>query len=747
MTVNLCTVSGTLVAPDGSPMPEVRVQFLPAPVTVRGRAAQTLAPRPVAVTTDAGAELAVSLAPGVYSVRTREPGGREYEPYLVEVPASETAELAEIMRHLPAPQSVYDAAASARVASTAAGAAQESAALVLDALETGGRGFADRAEAESSEVPAALERIALLHEGRILAYRRDPAGTALITADGAHWSPAEAASALHWGAGPSQPATVNTAALNACAAWGRHVHLPAGVYEIDAPVLFAPDEAGGRTACVLRGDGMEATVLVQTMASADAVQFIHADPARQHAIAPQVSDLSIRHPGATTADLGAAIRCRQSLQGSFERIVIDGATFGIVSERSKCWYDKIYFRTSLRAAGEKAQAFLVLDHDPVQESGNSFGTFVSDCESQGAGPGVARMFELRSLDGLYISNSHFNFCETFFWVEPTGTQGRTTVRDVHVSNCYFDYDPSVPLAQAIRLSAEGPAESITLWGFRFSNSLFRGRGPDAAVLRFDTSATGVSGLSFARVFSFIGCEFRHFDGPILDFTLPAAVDARTRLRSITVKGCHFTPDLQSPNPPNMILAGENVVVSGNSHTVGTWHPGAPAIRVLEQSRRVRITGEIIDRPAAPRDLVQIEAGAEMVSIAGLVGRGEAAVEVETVETGIGPEGDAWVKYADGRMVVTRSMTFTGVNVNTAWGGFGLFQSGNLLTATTRQMPVSFAEVPVFQVYLRCVGFLGFALFGGTGDVDEWPASATAITVNSPTNRTVVLDMRAEGRWK
>jgi hypothetical protein len=98
MTVSLCVVSGTLVAPDGSPMPEVQVQFLPAPVTMRGRAAQTLAPRPVAVTTDAAAGLSVGLAPGVYSVRTRETGGREYEPYLVEVPASEAAELAEIMR-------------------------------------------------------------------------------------------------------------------------------------------------------------------------------------------------------------------------------------------------------------------------------------------------------------------------------------------------------------------------------------------------------------------------------------------------------------------------------------------------------------------------------------------------------------------------------------------------------------------------------------------------------------------------
>jgi hypothetical protein len=159
MTVNLCVVSGTLVAPDGSPMSEVRVQFLPAPVTVRGHAANTLAPRPVAVTTDAGAAWRQPRARRLQRAHARA-GGAGVRAYLVEVPASETAELAEIMLHLPAPQSVYDAAASARAASNAAGAAQESAALVLDALGTGGRGFADRAEAEASEVPAVLERIA-----------------------------------------------------------------------------------------------------------------------------------------------------------------------------------------------------------------------------------------------------------------------------------------------------------------------------------------------------------------------------------------------------------------------------------------------------------------------------------------------------------------------------------------------------------------------------------------------------------
>lgn len=128
MTVNLCTVSGTLVAPDGSPMSAVEVRFLPAPVSLRSQGGATLAPQPVATVTDAAAGLSVGLVPGVYTLRARAPEGREYPPCLIDVPVAETADLAEILLHLPAPQSVYDAAASARTASNAAATAIAAAA-------------------------------------------------------------------------------------------------------------------------------------------------------------------------------------------------------------------------------------------------------------------------------------------------------------------------------------------------------------------------------------------------------------------------------------------------------------------------------------------------------------------------------------------------------------------------------------------------------------------------------------------
>lgn len=227
MTVDLCTVSGTLVAPDGSPMPAVEVRFLPAPVGLRSQGSATQAPQPVAAVTDAAADLSVGLAPGVYTLRAREPMGREYPPCLIDVPVAETADLAEILLHLPAPQSVYDAAASARAASSAAGTAIEAAGLIdthaADVLATGLRTFPGLAAARSATVPTGLSQIAVMEAGRVLVYRRDPFGTALVTGDGATWSPADRPHVGHWGGGPVADAAENATALGAAQAAGATV--------------------------------------------------------------------------------------------------------------------------------------------------------------------------------------------------------------------------------------------------------------------------------------------------------------------------------------------------------------------------------------------------------------------------------------------------------------------------------------------------------------------------------------------
>lgn len=63
----------------------------------------------------------------------------------------------------------------------------------------GVRAYASRSDAQNADVPASQWAISIYHAGHWLNYIRDPNGTALITGDGARWSPAGAQSPLHWG--------------------------------------------------------------------------------------------------------------------------------------------------------------------------------------------------------------------------------------------------------------------------------------------------------------------------------------------------------------------------------------------------------------------------------------------------------------------------------------------------------------------------------------------------------------------
>ncbi len=212
MTIELCVVSGTVVAPDGSPMPNVTVQFRPAPLTVRARGASAVAPSPVTVVSGADAGLSVALAPGVYTVRAREDRGREYQPFLVDVPAKPEADLSSILFDLPPPQSVYDAAASAH---TAVQAAESVLAARNEARQFAGRASLVTAVQAGAELPDGVIATA---DG--IAWRAVSGATAIPDLPGL--VPVEPARPEHWGAVGDGIAD-DREALTAALAWGGHV--------------------------------------------------------------------------------------------------------------------------------------------------------------------------------------------------------------------------------------------------------------------------------------------------------------------------------------------------------------------------------------------------------------------------------------------------------------------------------------------------------------------------------------------
>ena len=116
---NLCTVTGVIAAPDGSPIPLAAVTITPAPILPRARNRSVTVPSPVTVTAGVSGQVSVDLTSGTYSVRvTRE--GRDYPGFLIEVPREAIANLADITFHLSPPQTVYDAQAAAHRAARSA---------------------------------------------------------------------------------------------------------------------------------------------------------------------------------------------------------------------------------------------------------------------------------------------------------------------------------------------------------------------------------------------------------------------------------------------------------------------------------------------------------------------------------------------------------------------------------------------------------------------------------------------------
>ena len=93
--------------------------------------------------------------------------------------------------------------------------------------------FTSRAAAMAATIAAPIQRIGVVTAGGLLEYVRDPAGTALTTADGAKWSPADGVTPLHFGA-VGDGASDDTAAIRAAVAYAAMIQpANASVIEID----------------------------------------------------------------------------------------------------------------------------------------------------------------------------------------------------------------------------------------------------------------------------------------------------------------------------------------------------------------------------------------------------------------------------------------------------------------------------------------------------------------------------------
>jgi hypothetical protein len=86
--MTLCTITGRIVAPDGSALPGAVATFAPLPLEVAPASNDTRAPASVRTTANASGDVSVGLLPGQYLVRIRGADGAAYPTATVTVPVA-----------------------------------------------------------------------------------------------------------------------------------------------------------------------------------------------------------------------------------------------------------------------------------------------------------------------------------------------------------------------------------------------------------------------------------------------------------------------------------------------------------------------------------------------------------------------------------------------------------------------------------------------------------------------------------
>lgn len=114
------------------------------------------------------------------------------------------------------------------------------------AVERIGAVFDSRADAIAAEIPATQVTLSVVHAGMLLDYVRDAAGTALTTADGQNWSPADRFTARHFGA-VGDGVSDDTAAIQALVDHfdagdpSACLELGVGVFMVSSPITITTD--------------------------------------------------------------------------------------------------------------------------------------------------------------------------------------------------------------------------------------------------------------------------------------------------------------------------------------------------------------------------------------------------------------------------------------------------------------------------------------------------------------------------
>jgi len=229
----LCRVTGTVYLPNGSLAVNRQIVFRREKKDITAEYLGALFPDDVWQFTNAQGQIDVTLLTGRYVAFAQAPQRAYFG--IVTVPDAPTANFADIIGDFEIPETPpvwYNQALQARDDAEAAAEAAT--------------GYATRYEAEGASVPSAVNTLRIGY----LAYVRDDDGTALITADGQHWSPDGTITPLHFGAVGDGVAD-DADALEASLEWAAR--LPSLRVDVDG---LGREYGLGRTVSLTYGSGV-----------------------------------------------------------------------------------------------------------------------------------------------------------------------------------------------------------------------------------------------------------------------------------------------------------------------------------------------------------------------------------------------------------------------------------------------------------------------------------------------------------
>lgn len=295
----------------------------------------------------------------------------------------------------------------------------------------------------------------------------------------------------------------------------------------------------------------------------------------------------------------AGVRLYRTIQTQFERCNFSNWNIGVDSVRgSTTHFDRCYWANSLRNV--QGQAFIKLSGldeslfpSPPPTGAPGGGVHMTDCEFDGGATDMLYGVQVRSVDGLYITQCHWTDCVYTIGIVPEAVPDSHVILDIHVTNCYFD-GPSTLTSNPINVLIGGTVrETVTM-------------------------ASGVTRTSVYEKIKFIGCTFRGDTRARhgVDISVTDADswwdNGNRRLEDIIFNGCMFGQAQRSglfisgaaTSPTNTFVEPYGVIVDGCAfYDNASISPGGVGTAINAQAESIIVSNNAFLQDNGTSDFV------------------------------------------------------------------------------------------------------------------------------------------------